>query len=288
MVLFCLGKKALVALTHLDESQVEMVETVVVGKDPKVQEDFSAQIIDFCQQRNMKWIVRNEATQCLSGTLIAIGWRWLIPVSAGQTLIIFHDSLLPKNRGFNPLVTALINGDSEVGVTAIVGGSQYDTGDIIAVEKVPISHPIRISDAIDLVALCYGKLLRHVFHMLIGDEIHAVPQDEGKATYSLWRDEEDYYIDWTWSSDKIQRFIYAVGYPYQGARTRIEGDEYIVADAELVRDVVIENRTPGKVIFRVDDRPVVVCGTGLLKLNALRNVAERKVSFPSKFRLRFK
>ena len=46
-------------------------------------------------------------------------------------MIIFHDSLLPKYRGFAPLVNSLINQEKEIGVTAIKASQNYDEGDTV-------------------------------------------------------------------------------------------------------------------------------------------------------------
>ena len=68
------------------------------------------------------------------------------------------------------------------------------------------------------------------------------------------------------------------------------GDEGLVRilEAEIVKDVVIENRTPGKVIFIENSQPIVVCGQGLLKIQKLMDDKENKSLIPlSKFRSRF-
>ena len=54
-------------------------------------------------------------------------------------LIVFHDSVLPKLRGFNPLVTSLINGYEEIGVTVLYGTEDFDRGEIILQKKVNIT-----------------------------------------------------------------------------------------------------------------------------------------------------
>ena len=68
---------------------------------------------------------------------------------------MFHDSLLPKYRGFAPLVKGLICGETRFGVTALFGASQYDAGDILFQASVGITYPIAISDLITRVADCY-------------------------------------------------------------------------------------------------------------------------------------
>ena len=63
------------------------------------------------------------------GFKFAIGWKWIIDNTS--QLIVLHDSLLPKYRGFSPLVNSLINGDTLTGVTALFASSEYDKGEII-------------------------------------------------------------------------------------------------------------------------------------------------------------
>ena len=47
-------------------------------------------------------------------------------------------------------------------------------------------------------------------------------QNEKEASYSLWRDEEDYFINWSLGAKTIERTINATGFPYSGARTNME------------------------------------------------------------------
>ncbi len=69
---------------------------------------------------------------------------------------------------------------------------------------------------------------------------------EAAATYSLWRDEADYRIDWHRDSTYLRRFVDALGVPYRGASTLLGGQLCRVLAAEAAPDVVIENRAPGK------------------------------------------
>jgi methionyl-tRNA formyltransferase len=89
-------------------------------------------------------------------------------------------------------------------------------------------------------------------------------QDETLATYSIWRDEYDYIIDWSKSAEYIKRFIDAVGYPYKGAFTTWDNTKYYIKDSFVVEDVVVENRVSGKVLFKNDKSLIIVCGSGLL------------------------
>jgi methionyl-tRNA formyltransferase len=112
-------------------------------------------------------------------------------------------------------------------------------------------------------------------------------QDESKATYSLWRDEADYRIDWTKQATMIRRFIDAVGFPFKGASCVVDGKVLRIAEAEEIADVIIENRDAGKVIFIQDGKPVVVCGQGLLKIHGLYDELGNSMLPFARFRSRF-
>ena len=138
-------------------------------------------------------------------------------------LIVFHDSLLPRYRGFNPLVSCLINGERHIGVTALLASSEYDRGNIISRSYTEINYPIKIQNAIELILRNYRELALTVSEMIERREvITGQPQNEQEASFSLWRDEEDYRIDWSQPAEDIKRFIDAVGYPYKGAQPDLE------------------------------------------------------------------
>jgi len=286
IAVYASGEKALLSLESLTDELVNAIGIVIIGTDPKVQHDFSDEIRAFCEKRDLRHSFDDTILDGIEA-LIAIGWRRLIQKNPNQQLIVLHDSILPRYRGFNPLVTALINGDTEIGVTALFGEESYDTGSIIGVETIKISYPIRITEAIKKISGCYALLLRRVVKGLIDDTLTAVPQDHQKATYSLWRDREDYFIDWNSSSEKILRKIHAVGFPYDGAKFRLKDQIYTITEATVIPDVVVENRDVGKVIFKKDGNPVVVCGKGLLRLDTVVDKDGNPERFENKFRLRF-
>lgn len=265
-----------------------IIAEVVIGQDSALTNDYSAEIADVCDRAGIKNTPRKDFQGVSSEYAMAISWRWLIDHPA-QKLIVFHDSLLPKYRGFAPLVNALINGESRVGVSAIFGASEYDRGDIIHQTSVPIRYPITIADAITAVNECYLYSGMAVLKALSsGEPLTAKAQDHSEASYSLWRDDEDYQIDWTQSARRIRRMIDAVGTPYRGAFCRVDGVPARILAAEDVEDVQIENRTAGKVIFVEDGSPVVVCGMGLLRVTACVFDDDGTSLLPlSKFRVRF-
>ncbi|CAM3885295.1 formyltransferase family protein [Pseudomonas wadenswilerensis] len=288
LTLFVMTEKGL-AFTELAVMRFkDIIAEVVIGQDPSVIDDFSANIARICATAGVKHSFRKDFEKITSEYAMTISWRWLIHHPA-EKLIVFHDSLLPRYRGFAPLVNALINGEKSVGVSALFGASEYDRGDIIHQSAVEIDYPITISQAITLVNTCYLNTGTAVLTQLAsGAPLNATAQDEALASYSLWRDDADYHIDWNQSAETIRRTIDALGHPYKGAFCRVDGVAARILQATEVEDVRIENRTPGKVIFVDDGLPVVVCASGLLKITSCINDADCQSLLPlAKFRVRF-
>lgn len=288
ITLYVMSQKGLGVVKALTEQKLlDASDLLVIGRDKNVLDDYADKIIDHCKKHKLKFEERKDHKKASSTYTMAISWRWMLPPTKG--LIILHDSLLPKYRGFLPLVSAIMNSEKTVGVTALFANDYYDSGDIIAQAETNIEHPIRIQDLINLIEKNYQELSIDIVQKIKENKIiEGKAQDHSQATYSLWRDQEDYRIDWSQSAEDIQRFIFAVGAPYQGASSLIENNIVRIFDAELFPDKEIINRDPGKVIFLEQKNPVVVCGNGLLKLTSIQDNFGNSLLPLSSFRTRFK
>ncbi|HUN01303.1 MAG TPA: formyltransferase family protein [Niabella sp.] len=280
------GLEVLTSIIH--NGYIELVDKIVIGRDANIQNDAAEEIETLCKKNKISYCYRTTAIESSSSYAIAVSWRWMIKLDNSCKLIVLHDSLLPKYRGFAPLVNQLIKGENTVGVTALLASEEYDKGNIIGQESIEVKYPIKIQEAIELISPLYAMLVNKILQEIkTGKEISGLPQKEEEASYSLWRDDFDYRIDWNEDAAEIVRFIHAVGYPYTGAQTLLNGNPVRVADAEEVPDVDIEIRQPGKVIFNIDQFPVIVCGKGLLKITAMQDQNGNSVLPLQKFRSRF-
>jgi len=203
--------------------------------------------------------------------------------------LISHDSLLPKYRGFAPLVNALINREKVTGVTALLGAEDYDTGNIILQKRMDVECPTEIGTEIQRISKVYANLAIELVSKYNDESISRrdYPQDEIKASYSLWLDEEDYRINWNGDSKDIEHFISCVGHPYRGAATLLNGGKVKITKGIPRADVKIENRSPGKIIFMEFGYPVVVCGTGLIILKEISDENGKSILPLKVFRSRF-
>lgn len=293
IVLFVLGQKGHATVrAALQPAYIDLVERVVIGDDKAMQHDFSAEILALCQASGVAHVQRKDyrlaGGQAAGQIAMASGWRWLIKEEF-QALIVCHDSLLPKYRGFNPLVTALLCRDAQVGVTAILANQAFDRGNIIAARSFSVAYPIRVAAAMETMAAQFFELTGSILDRIMqGDSLAGSPQDEQQASYSVWRDEEDYRIDWQQSAAEIEHFIHCVSYPYAGASTTVDQQVLRITEAVALPDLSIANRVAGKVLFTEGHQPIVICGRGLLKITGAVHEGGADALPLQRFRVRFR
>ncbi len=286
--LYLLNKKGYEVLKALTTSTkyLKSIDLVVGAKDKGNDEDFYDEIRDLCGSYNINHIDRNHKFDPKSKYSLAIGWRWLI--NNEKNLIVLHDSCLPKYRGFSPVVNMLINGENYLGATAIWASDKMDEGDILFQKKVNITYPLKIQKAIEIIAVLYVEIVLKIMTLILeSNKLAGIPQIAKDATYSIWRNEYDYFIDWTKDASEIVRFIDAVGYPYGGAKTKTEEGEVIrITEGAEVDNIVSEIYAPGKLII-FDEDPVILCGKNAIKILKVLDINNEPFIF-KKFRTRLK
>lgn len=210
--------------------------------------------------------------------LFAVGWRYLIPKEtyskAKLGAFVFHDSLLPKYRGFAPTVRAMINGEYETGVSLIDMVEEVDAGDIIAQHAVHISCNESIAEVMYKVTESYLDVFDDNIQIITSGKVYRTPQKfkytkgylDGTPSYSPKMMPRDYYIDWNWSTERIDRFIRAVTHPYPGAKTMFSdiSQEVTILKATPYTGKKYVTQIPGRVIEKIGDNYVVMTGDGAL------------------------
>ena len=288
--LYLTGLKGLAALNGaLKSTSKEDDIFVLIKNDPKVNDESFKQIIQLCEANSLTYkdvTYKDFDFEEKFDISFACGWQRTIKEFSKINLIVIHDSLLPKYRGFNPLVTALINGDDYVGISALFAEEKYDTGDIVFQKKIKINYPIKILQALEKVSLVYSETIEKIIEKFRRGDLKATSQSENKASYSIWRDDKDYYIDWGNDADRIKRKIDASGFPYDGAKTILNKKIIKIKDSEVFKNVEIVNRDVGKIIFYDDKCPVGICGDGLLKITSMEDLNGKNIK-KIKFKTRF-
>ena len=109
--------------------------------------------------------------------------------------INIHPSLLPKYRGPSPIVSPVLNGDSQTGVTIIQIDEEMDHGPILAQEEISLKGDENIGDLEKSLALLGGELLIKIIPEFVAGKIKPIEQDHSKATFCKKIKKEDGLID---------------------------------------------------------------------------------------------
>jgi methionyl-tRNA formyltransferase len=153
--------------------------------------------------------------------LLAVSWRYLVPREVRERVrlgaYVFHDSLLPKYRGFSPTPWAIIEGEAATGVSLIEMADVVDGGRLVAQERVDIGPEDFIAAVLDRVTNAYLRVLEHALPDLLAGTARLVPQNEEAASWRPRRKPEDNVIDWSCSARRVFNLIRACAVPYPGA-----------------------------------------------------------------------
>lgn len=129
-----------------------------------------------------------------------------------------HASILPKYRGASPIQTAILNGDSETGITIMKTEAGLDTGDIIMQEKVEILEDETTGELSERLAEVGAKLLVKTLDAFENNTVTFTRQEHVLATTTKKIDKDDCNINWDKSTREIKNLIHGAN-PNPIART---------------------------------------------------------------------
>ena len=122
--------------------------------------------------------------------------------------INLHPSLLPKYRGAAPIQWALINGETETGVTLMLLDAGEDTGDIICAERIPIKDTDTALTLTEQLANLGAKQLVQVLSdMPENTPPSATPQNDAEAIHAPRLTKETGHIDWNQPATAIHNLV---------------------------------------------------------------------------------
>lgn len=153
-----------------------------------------------------------------------------------QGAVNIHGALLPEYRGANPAQWAILNDETETGVTMHYIDNDFDSGDIIAQRHVPILFEDTWCDIYKRIGIATEKMLMVELPKLLAGTNTRQPQDKTRARHWRRRHPEDGLIDWQQSPRQIYNLIRALVKPLPGAfyanaaGKRIVLDEYMTIE----------------------------------------------------------
>jgi len=179
-------------------------------------------------------------------------------------MINVHASLLPKYRGAAPVHRAVINGESQTGVTIMRVVKELDAGAMLAKVTRPIG-PDETSDVVETALADMGaELLVTVVDQLVSGIAREEPQDDTQATYAPRLTKEEGLIDWTRSAPEIHNRIRGL-YPWPHAYTFFKGTRLIVLRS-AVATAGASPTIPGTILRVTSEAIQVATGDGELAI----------------------
>jgi methionyl-tRNA formyltransferase len=191
-------------------------------------------------------------------------------------MVNVHASLLPKYRGAAPVHRAIINGDTETGVTIMQVVEALDAGDMLARSVRPIG-PDETSEEVERALAEDGaRLLIDVLDQIEAGTVRAVPQDSAASTYAPRLTKEEGLIDWTLAARRIHDRVRGL-YPWPHAYSFLNGERVILLKTTVQPDSVSAALQPGTVAI-TGDAIEVGTGNGRIAITELQPEGRRPMS----------
>ena len=194
-----------------------------------------------------------------------------------QFCINLHSSLLPKFRGAAPIHRAILNGDTNSGVTTMIMDKGMDTGDILLMQETPIHETDTAQTLHDTLSEMGGALVLETLKRLEENTLLPVPQDHSQATYAAKLKKEEGLIRWEQPATTLSNQVRGLT-PWPGTYTLLNKKRLRILKVQ-VREGCPDD-VPGKVA-RVTDVGIEV-GTGQGRLNITELQPEGKKSMSAK------
>ena len=184
-----------------------------------------------------------------------------------------HGSILPKYRGAAPIQWAVIDGEKETGITTMLMDKGLDTGDILMIEKTPISDTETSAELFDRLAFLGGEVLIKTIEGIKNGTVNPTPQGDN-FTYARMIKKEDGIIDWNKPKREILNLIRGMN-SWPMAVTTYEGQQFKVISASDC-DNTLGNA--GEIADICNEGLKVYCADGCIRLKEIQFPGSRRMS----------
>ncbi len=227
----------------------------------------------------------NELSSLGADLFIVIAFRmlpeivWSMPRLGTFNL---HASLLPKYRGAAPINWAVINGDTETGVTTFFLKHDIDTGDIIRQERIEIKPEDNVGDVHDKLMMLGADLTIDTIEHIIAGDLRPIPQDEllqgEEPTPAPKIFKETCRIDWTCKAIDVHNLVRGLS-PYPAAWTEFVDGEDAPLSVKIYETAVVPfngDLTPGTITID-GDRMMVDCTDARIEILSLQVAGKKRM-----------
>lgn len=183
-------------------------------------------------------------------------------------VINVHSSLLPKYRGAAPIHAAIINGDTETGVTVQYIAEELDAGDIILKGETPIFQEDNLGTLHDRLAEIGAKTLMEAVNLIFEGKAPRIPQEHEKATFVRPIKKEETRVNWDTTSLEIFNFVRGMN-PFPTAFTTYDEKIFKLYSVEIINSRY--NGMAGEIVeFIKGEGPVVKTKDGAVILKEVK------------------
>ena len=171
-----------------------------------------------------------------------------------------HRSLLPAYGGLDPINWAIVNGETESGVTIHVLDDRIDLGDIILQRRFSIGASETGFEVHRKSLGLVAEMVPEALNQIEDGAVTRTAQDPAKLTMFHRRTERDNRIDWRADNVEIHNLIRAQADPFPNAHSVIGGMKLRIKSASLASGSF--HGPAGTIVDRSSHRVVVLCGDG--------------------------
>jgi methionyl-tRNA formyltransferase len=205
---------------------------------------------------------------------ISIAYNQIFKASAYDFLplglINFHAGKLPFYRGRNVVNWAILNGETEIGLSSHFIDEGIDTGRIIRQTTLPIAWTDGYGDVLNRIVQAFPDFVMETLRAIESGEIEPLTQSLEGGTYFPGRDSRDEWLDWNDTSFNLHNKIRAITRPGPGARTLLGDDEVRIWRAYYDPTWPKYLATPGAVVGRDAAGVRVKTGDSLLLIQEIQ------------------
>lgn len=200
---------------------------------------------------------------------------WDMPVHG---TINVHASLLPQYRGAAPINHAIINGETETGVTTFRLNHEIDTGEILLSKKMKIEPSDNVGTLHDKLMQLGAQALIETVQGIKSNNIKPIDQNtlidklELKAAPKIFK--EDCLINWEKTCDAILHLIRGLS-PYPGAYTFVNNKTLKIFNADILNET--HGQTPGSYISDGKTFLRFACKDGYINVSELQIEGKKRM-----------
>ena len=184
-----------------------------------------------------------------------------------------HGSFLPKYRGAAPIQWALINGDTETGLTTFKLAEKVDTGNIYLQEKVTINSEDNFETLHDRMSLIGAEIVIQTVNLIASGNYELQQQNDSLASPAPKITKEICLIDWNKPAEEIHNLIRGLS-PHPVAYFLHNNKVIKIYKTEIVKDVKLK---PSE-FHQTKTELLIGCGKDALRILEIQQEGKKRMN----------